>query len=64
MKQNNSCVKCGESYSISDRKGKPGKITECSVCAEETAIKYTGNVIYDHKTCAVLQINKDPEHIS
>jgi hypothetical protein len=37
-----------------------GKIIHCDDCSEEKAVRYTGNVIYDHKTCATLQINKDP----
>lgn len=52
------CVKCGDDFVLV--KGKPGKSNECPFCSEETAVKYTGNVIYDHKTSAMLQINKDP----
>lgn len=52
------CVKCNDPFI--PVKGKPGKVNECPSCAEETVIKYTGNVIYDHKTCATIQINKDP----
>lgn len=54
------CVKCDAEYNPKDRRGKGGKITECNDCAEETVVKYTGNVIYDHKTTAMVQINRDP----
>jgi hypothetical protein len=53
-------VKCDVEYDDSIRKNKPGKIIECSDCAEDGETRYTGNVIYDHKTAASLQINKDP----
>jgi hypothetical protein len=54
------CSKCGDDYDKESRVGKPGKVTECELCAEEVAVKYTGNVIFDHKTAACIQINKDP----
>lgn len=54
------CVKCGSDYEIEDRRGKPGKITECQDCSQETAVKFTGNMIYDHKTGSSIQINTDP----
>lgn len=54
------CVKCGDIYDKHERIGMPGRITECNFCAEEPVTKYTGNIIYDHKTCPVLQINTDP----
>lgn len=54
------CVKCGSDYDIEERRGQPGKITECQDCAEETATKFTGNMIYDHKTGCQIQINSDP----
>lgn len=47
-------------YSVESRKGKPGRITQCNECAEDNAIKYTGNMIYDHKTGCSIQINSDP----
>lgn len=53
-----TCVVCEGEYILS--KNKPGRINECPDCAEETAVKYTGVVIYDHKTTAQLQINTDP----
>lgn len=52
------CIKCGDTFQ--PFKNKPGRVNECIHCAEEHAVKYTGNVIYDHKTCAMIQINKDP----
>ena len=54
------CSKCEAEYNPEDRKGKPGLITECNECAEEKVTKYTGNMIYDHKTSATIQINSDP----
>jgi len=52
------CIKCGDDIVLT--KNKPGRINECSYCAHETAIKYTGNMIYDHKTGCSIQINTDP----
>jgi hypothetical protein len=55
-----TCIKCGLEYSTEQRKNKPGKVTECNDCAEESAVKFTGNMIYDHKTGCTIQINADP----
>lgn len=52
------CVKCGLDFEL--YKGKPGKANECDDCSEEVVDKYTGNMIYDHKVGASIQINKDP----
>lgn len=57
---NMSCIKCDFEYLISDRKNKPGKLTECNDCADEPAVKLTGNMIYEHKTGCTIQINSDP----
>lgn len=54
------CIKCEADYDIEDRRGMPGKITECQDCCEEKAVKFTGNMIYDHKTGSSIQINADP----
>lgn len=54
------CIKCEAEYDIEERRGKPGKLSECQDCAEETAVKLTGNMIYDHKTGCSIQINTDP----
>lgn len=54
------CVKCQAEYQESDRKNKPGKVTECNDCAEDAAVRFTGNMIYDHKTGCAIQINADP----
>jgi hypothetical protein len=54
------CIKCNADYDESERRGKPGKITECPDCADESAVKLTGNMIYDHKTGCNIQINTDP----
>lgn len=53
------CIKCDAEYD--ERKRKHGKITECNDCAEEVAVKFTGNMIYDHKTGCSIQINTDPK---
>jgi hypothetical protein len=57
----NCCIKCGTEYNPEERRGKLGKITECQDCAEEVATKFTGNMIYDHKTGCSIQINTDPK---
>jgi hypothetical protein len=54
------CVKCGVDYDPKKRRNQPGKITECQDCAEESTVKLTGNMIYDHKTGCQIQINADP----
>lgn len=54
------CIKCGDEYDRNTRKGKPGKVSECDACAEESVVKLTGNMIYDHKTGCSIQINSDP----
>ena len=54
------CIKCNIEYNKADRINKPGKITECNDCAEETTVKLTGVMLYGHKTGAAIQINTDP----
>jgi len=56
------CVSCNGEYDTLSRKGNKGKITVCNECGEEeeTAVKYTGVVIYGHKAGATLQININP----
>ena len=58
---NKICVSCGSEYTLMSRKGNPGKITVCNECGEEgeTAVKYTGNMIFGHKCGSELQINAD-----
>lgn len=56
----NHCAKCGTEYMLSDRLNRPGRITECEDCASEPAQRYTGNMVYDHKTGCAVQINADP----
>ena len=51
---------CGAEYTAADRRNKPGRVTECNDCAEESAVRLTGNMIYDHKTGCSIQINTDP----
>ena len=54
------CSECGEEYELT--KDKLGPIHMCYDCGEEheTEDMYTGNMIYDHKTGASIQINSDP----
>ena len=47
-------------YEFISSPNKPGKINECPDCADDVD-KYTGNMIYDHKTGADIQINADPK---
>lgn len=54
------CKECGESYDDKSRIGKPGLIVHCNYCAEEDIEKFTGVMIYTHKTGPSIQINKDP----
>jgi len=58
-----NCSKCDTEYNKKDRLGKNGKITNCEDCASEDGDiqKYTGNMIFSHKTAPSLQINKDPK---
>ena len=54
-----SCSVCEAEYEVTN--GKPGPIHMCADCGEEHEVdKYTGNMIYDHKTGASIQINSDP----
>jgi len=53
------CSVCEIDYTLTDNK--PGPIHMCEECGEGDEIdKYTGNMIYDHKTGASIQINSDP----
>jgi hypothetical protein len=54
------CSSCDVEYKLTDKK--PGPVHVCEDCGEEheTVHKYTGNMIYDHKTGASIQINSDP----
>jgi len=54
------CIKCGDEYNEETRRNMGGRITECQDCAEEHTTKFTGNMIYDHKTGCSIQINSDP----
>jgi len=59
-----TCDTCGLEYDTkSKNKNSPGRATQCSECGEEgeTAVRYTGVVIYGHKTAATLQVNADPK---
>ena len=55
------CSVCEVEYQVEN--GKLGPIHMCGDCGEEneTVDKYTGNMIYDHKTGASIQVNSDPE---
>ena len=54
-----TCVSCCFNYELTSKK--PGPINVCADCGEDTVERYTGNMIYDHKTGADIQINSDPE---
>lgn len=55
------CEKCQQEYNLEERKGMPGKITQCESCAEETENKVEGKMIFSHKTGATIEIKKDGE---
>jgi hypothetical protein len=55
------CDKCGQEFDQEERKGRPGKITECENCAVETESKVEGTMIFSHKTGATIEIKKDGE---
>lgn len=54
------CSVCETEYELT--KDKLGPIHMCRDCGEvhEVEDMYTGNMIYDHKTGATIQINADP----
>lgn len=52
------CINCGIEFV--PYKNKPGKINECTDCAEDQD-RYTGVMVYDHKAGCSIQINSDPE---
>lgn len=56
------CKSCGSEYVLADRRGKPGKLTDCQECADAAGDvdRFTGNMIYSHKTSAEIQINVNP----
>lgn len=60
MSKLRNCSVCNIEYKINKRK--PGPIHMCEDCGEEneTVYMYTGNMIYDHKVGASIQINSDP----
>ena len=53
------CNECGIDYIVADKKA-GGLSIHCDNCSNEPVIKYTGNMIYGHKTGCVIQINSDP----
>ena len=55
------CSECEVEYQLNN--DKLGPIHMCHECGEEHEVeqKYTGNMIYDHKVGASIQINVDPE---
>ena len=53
------CERCGANFNLEERKGHPGKITECEHCAVETENKMEGRMIFSHKTGATIEIKKD-----
>lgn len=59
--QMRKCESCGVEYNSEERKGLPGKITQCESCAIETQNKMEGKMIFSHKTGATIEIKKDGE---
>lgn len=55
------CEDCGAEYNAEERKGQPGKISQCEHCALETENKVEGKMIFSHKTGATIEIKKDGE---
>ena len=55
-----NCIDCDMEYDPASRSGKPGKRTQCNDCADDSEVRLTGNMIYDHKTGCSIQINRDP----
>lgn len=55
------CESCGQEFNQEERKGRPGKITQCEACAEETETMVEGKMIFSHKTGATIEIKKDGE---
>lgn len=56
-----NCESCGAEYNMEERKGMPGKLTDCEYCAEEVENKAEGKMIFSHKTGATIEIKKDGE---
>lgn len=54
-----NCETCGAEYNVEERKGQPGKLTQCENCAVETETKMEGTMIFSHKTGATIEIKKD-----
>ena len=52
------CSICDMEFSLYP--GKPGLSNQCPDCSVERVTKLTGNMIYDHKTGASIQINTNP----
>lgn len=55
------CESCGLEYNLEERKGMPGKLTQCENCAHETENKVEGKMIFSHKTGSTIEIKKDGE---
>jgi hypothetical protein len=54
-----TCAECECEFEFKPKK--PGKINMCTDCSDDDVTRYTGNMIYDHKTGADIQINSDPQ---
>ena len=52
------CKICGEDFDFNPKR-KYGRVTDCDDCATDVA-KYTGVMVYGHKTAGVIQINSNP----
>lgn len=62
MSKQRECSECGMEYILDSKNSKPGPVYMCYDCGEEYEVedRYTGNMIYDHKVGASIQINSDP----
>jgi len=54
-----TCAICHTEYILTHKKA-GGLAIHCDDCSVEPVVKYTGNMIYGHKTGCVIQINSDP----
>ena len=52
------CTECGVEFTY--KHGKAGLKHHCPDCSQDSVVKYTGVMVYDHKTSAQIQINANP----
>jgi hypothetical protein len=56
-----NCQSCGIEFNQEERKGLPGKLTQCEQCAEETEVLMEGTMVFSHKTGATIEIKQNGE---